>query len=146
MRRVLSLFACCFFMLCGQVYADFESEVIELVNVERAAEGIAPLSYDARLAAAARGHSEDMGLQDYFDHDSLDGRHFYDRIQDAGYAYNYCGENIAAGYSTPEAVVQGWMNSSGHRANILNGGYSRIGTAAYESPDGTVYWCQQFLR
>ena len=67
-RRILSLCAFCFFVLYGQVYADFESEVVDLVNVERAAEGLAPLSYDARLAAAARGHSEDMGLQNYFSH------------------------------------------------------------------------------
>lgn len=96
MRRVLSIIACCCFLLCGQVYADFESEVIDLVNVERAAEGIAPLSYDARLAAAARGHSEDMGLHDYFSHTSLDGRTVSDRITDAGYTWNFIGENIAA--------------------------------------------------
>jgi uncharacterized protein YkwD len=71
-------------MLCGQVYADFESEVLDLVNVERAAEGLTPLSYDARLAAAARSHSEDMGLQNYFSHTSLDGRTVSDRITDAG--------------------------------------------------------------
>ena len=92
-------------MFYGQVYADFESEVVDLVNVERAAEGLAPLSYDARLAAAARGHSEDMGLQNYFSHTSLDGRTVSDRITDAGYDWNTYGENIAAGQPTPEDVI-----------------------------------------
>jgi uncharacterized protein YkwD len=108
-QKVSVLFICCFILLCGFARADFESDVVDLVNVEREAQGLHPLTSDERLATASRDHSEDMGLQGYFSHDSLDGRHFFERILDAGYAYSYCGENIAAGYSTPEAVVQGWM-------------------------------------
>ena len=85
--------------------------MIDLVNVERAAEGLPPLSVDASLASAARAHSEDMGLQDYFSHTGLDGRSPADRIADAGYAWNYMGENIAAGQPTPEDVIDSWMAS-----------------------------------
>jgi len=87
-KLILSLFACCLFLASGPTYADFESEVIDLVNVERQAEGLSPLSYDSSLADAARGHSEDMGLQDYFSHTSLDERTVKDRIEDAGYTWN----------------------------------------------------------
>ena len=74
MRRSLCLIVFCFILASGYVFADFESDVIDLVNVERAAQGLHPLSYDHQLAAAARDHSEDMGLQGYFSHTSLDGR------------------------------------------------------------------------
>jgi hypothetical protein len=135
-------------LLCGQAYADFESEVIDLVNVERAAEGLAPLSYDASLAAAARGHSEDMGLQDYFSHTSLDGRTVSDRITDAGYTWNTYGENIGAGQPTPEDVIDSWMSSSGHRANILNPNFCDIGIGYAFVADSTYrhYWTQDFGR
>ena len=148
MRRVLSIFVCCFLLLCGQVYADFESEVIDLVNVERAAEGLPPLSYDASLAAAARDHSEDMGLQNYFSHTSLDGRTVPDRIEDAGYFWNTYGENIAAGQPTPEDVIDSWMSSSGHRANILNPNFCDIGVGYAYVASSTYrhYWTQDFGR
>ena len=148
MRRVLNLFACCFFLLSGPVYADFESEVIDLVNVERDAEGLPPLSYDASLADAARGHSEDMGRQDYFSHTSLDGRSPGDRIEDAGYTWNTYGENIAAGQPTPEDVIDSWMSSSGHRANILNPNFCDIGVGYAYVADSTYrhYWTQDFGR
>jgi uncharacterized protein YkwD len=126
-KRALCIFLFCFFLLSGHVYADFESDVIDLVNAERAAQGLHPLSYDHRLAVAAGDHSEDMGLQGYFSHTSLDGQTVADRITDAGYSYNTYGENIAAGYSTPEDVIDGWMSSPGHRANILNSNFRDIG-------------------
>jgi len=135
-------------LLGGQVYADFESDVIDLVNIEREARGLHPLAYDDSLAAAARDHSEDMAVQDYFSHTSLDGRTVGDRITDAGYSYNTYGENIGAGQPTPEVVVNSWMSSSGHRANILNANFCDIGVGyAYES--GSTYghyWTQDFGR
>ncbi len=148
MKRPLCFFVIFFFMLSGYVCADFESEVIDLVNVERAAQGLHPLSYDAHLAAAARAHSEDMGMQGYFSHTSIDGRTVPDRITAAGYSYNTYGENIAAGYQTPEAVIAGWMASSGHRANILNSNFCDIGVGYVflaDSPYGH-YWTQDFGR
>jgi hypothetical protein len=146
--KVFVFWVGCFLLLFGSAYADFESDVIDLVNLERRAEGLHPLSYDARLAAAARDHSEDMGQQDYFSHDSLDGRKFYERILDAGYSYTYCAENIAVGYPNPVAVVAGWMDSPGHRANILDPkacdigvGYALVSGSAYG-----YYWTQNFGR
>jgi uncharacterized protein YkwD len=101
--------------------------VIDLVNAERAAQGLHPLTVDDNLATAVRDHSEDMGLQGYFSHTSLDGRTVPDRITAAGYSFNTYGENIAGGQPTPEAVIDAWMGSSGHRANILSPIFCDIG-------------------
>ena len=147
-RRMIYLFVGWLFWLVGFVYADFENDVIDLVNVERQARGLHPLAYDYRLAGAARDHSEDMGVQDYFSHTSLDGRTVGDRITDAGYFYNYYGENIAAGQTTPEVVINSWMSSSGHRANILNPNFCDIGVG-YAYVAGSTYrhyWTQDFGR
>ena len=135
-------------LFVGMAHADFASEVIELVNIEREARNLHPLSYNEELTLAARLHSQDMGDQNYFDHTSLDGREFYERIADAGYDYQISGENIAAGYPTPEAVVDGWMNSDGHRANILDPDYCDIGVgyAAVNGSDFYHYWTQDFGR
>jgi hypothetical protein len=135
-------------LFVGVAQADFESEVIELVNVEREALKLHPLSYNQELTVAARRHSQDMADQNYFSHTSQDGREFYERIADAGYNYQSCGENIAAGYATPAAVVDGWMNSDGHRANILDPDYCDIGVG-YAAVDGNQYyhyWTQDFGR
>jgi len=147
-RWLFYLFVACCFLPGGYVYGDFESDVIDLVNVEREARGLHPLVYDFSLAAAARDHSEDMGVQDYFSHTSLDGRTVGDRITAAGYAYNTYGENIAAGQSTPEVVLDGWMSSSGHRANILNPNFCDIGVGYAYVADSTYrhYWTQDFGR
>ena len=148
LRRILCSFICCFFLLPGIVSADFESDVIDLVNLERATQGLHPLNYDHSLAAAARDHSEDMGLLDYFSHTSLDGRTVPDRITAAGYAYNTYGENIAAGQPTAENVVDSWMSSSGHRANILNPNFCDIGVGYAYIAGSTYghYWTQDFGR
>uniref|UniRef100_UPI001C0C1835 CAP domain-containing protein n=1 Tax=Cellulosimicrobium cellulans TaxID=1710 RepID=UPI001C0C1835 len=100
--------------------------VVELTNAERAAAGCAPLVLDARLTAAAQLHSEDMLAQGYFDHTSLDGRSPWDRAKAQGYA-NPSGENIAKGQRTAEEVVRAWMDSPGHRANILSCDSTEIG-------------------
>ena len=126
----------------------FETEILTLVNQERSAQNLHSLSWDTELHDAARGHSVDMAANNYFSHTSQDGRTFSDRIEAAGYQYNTAGENIAAGYSTPEAAMNGWMNSSGHRANILNSSYCDLGVGyAYDS--GSTYdhyWTQDFGR
>ena len=126
-------------------------KVVELTNAERAQVGCAPLNISPQLTAAAQGHSEDMALNDYFDHFSEDGRSPGDRIRAAGYPYWPGGENIAAGYQTPEAVMAGWMSSKkGHRENILNCGYEDIGVGYYYLADDTgnvnyhTYWTQDF--
>jgi len=138
----------CIFLFSAIVYADFESDVIDLVNAERLSQGLHPLSFDADLAEAARGHSEDMGIQDYFSHTSLDGRSPADRVNAAGYSWSYLGENIACGQATPQAVMNSWMASSGHRNNILNANYCDIGVGYAFIPGAgcNPYWTQNFGR
>ncbi len=131
---------------------SFAHEVLYRTNLERAAQGIPPLKGEDSLGRAAFGHAFDMALQDYFDHYSLDGRSPWDRILAEGYNYNSAGENIAAGYTTPQAVVEGWMNSAGHRANILNATFRELGVGySYEADDTFPgpygyhhYWVQNF--
>jgi uncharacterized protein YkwD len=128
--------------------SDLETEVLELVNQMRLAENLHPLAWDSQLHEAAFGHSEDMAANDYFSHTSLDGRTPFDRIRDAGYLFNAAGENIAAGYSTPQAVVNGWMNSTGHRQNILSSTYCDLGVGYAYHASGVYhhYWTQNFGR
>jgi uncharacterized protein YkwD len=124
-----------------------EQQVFQLVNQQRAAAGCAPLRSDSRLVDAARGHSQDMATHDYFSHTGLDGSTFVDRIADAGYPRRQAGgENIAAGYPTASAVMTGWMNSPGHRANILDCGFKAIGVGLAHASNGTAYWTQDFGR
>ncbi len=124
-----------------------EDQVTALVNQERGEAGCAPLRTDEKLRAAARGHSRDMATNDYFDHTSRDGRSFVDRIANAGYPRAQAGgENIAMGYRTPADVMSGWMNSEGHRANILNCGFKAIGVGLGHAANGTLYWTQDFGR
>ncbi|MFL9458672.1 MULTISPECIES: CAP domain-containing protein [Nostocales] len=129
---------------------EFINRVVELTNVERQRAGLPPLRLDGRLAAAAEKHSVDMAMRDYFDHKGEDGSSPFDRIKATGYRYSRAAENIYAGGSTPEDAVKGWMNSSGHRKNILNPEYREIGVGYYflANDSGQVnykhYWTQVF--
>lgn len=111
-----------------------------LVNRERSKRGIAKLKYSSALTKAAQGHSENMVSEEFFDHVAPDGSTHTSRINAAGYPGTYVGENIAWGsgsYATPRRIVAGWMNSSGHRANILNPQYRDHGVGiAIGNPNG----------
>ncbi|XVS61296.1 CAP domain-containing protein [Actinosynnema sp. CA-299493] len=120
-----------------------EAAVVELTNGERAANGCPALAADGRLAAAARAHSADMAAQNYFDHVSKDGRSFVDRVKAAGYPAPGA-ENIAAGQRTAEAVLKGWMDSPGHRANILNCKLKTLGVGLARGGSYGWYWTQNF--
>lgn len=122
-----------------------EAQVLSLVNRERTAAGCPAIHVDARLATAARLHSQDMADQDYFDHTSLDGRLPFDRIAAAGYP-DGSAENIAAGQADAEAVMDSWMNSAGHRANILDCGNRAIGVGVGRGGSYGIYWTQTFGR
>jgi len=129
---------------------DFIDQVVDLINDERTQANLDPLEMDSQLSEAAQLHSESMANDDFFSHQGVDGSSPFDRIEDAGYQYSRAAENIAAGHQTPEAVVQGWMNSSGHRANILNPNFTEIGVG-YEdlaNDTGSVnynsYWTTTF--
>lgn len=118
-------------------------EVTALVNAERAKEGCSAVRSNSKLATAASRHSADMVSRDYFSHTSPDGSDPGDRITAAGYRWSTYGENIAKGQSTPAAVMDSWMNSPGHRANILNCAFKEIGVGRVDSSGGPV-WTQNF--
>ena len=112
----------------------------ELVNRERAAYGLSPLTLSARLSSGARLKSQDMRDNGYFDHTSPTYGTPFEMMAQLGITYATAGENIAMGYSTAEAVVEAWMNSVGHRANILSENYTQIGVGYVDG-----YWTQWFL-
>lgn len=120
------------------------SEVIRLVNVERAKAGCQALAANTALTRAAQDHSADMANRNYFAHDTLGGGSFASRITAAGYRWSGAAENIASGQRTPASVMESWMNSSGHRANIVNCGYRDIGVGVAANATGTLYWTQDF--
>jgi uncharacterized protein YkwD len=120
-----------------------EQRVLVLTNGERAKHGCGALRGDSRLAAAARAHSADMAVHHYFDHNSQDGTTPWDRIKRAGYTQPGA-ENIAMGYPTAAAVMTGWMNSPGHRANILNCKLRALGVGVHSAGSGGPWWTQDF--
>jgi len=121
-----------------------EAAVVSLTNAERAKAGCGALRVDQRLVTAAKRHSADMAANNYFSHTSQNGDSPWDRMAAAGYP-DAGAENIAKGYPTAAAVVKGWMNSPGHRANILNCGLRAIGVGMAPGPGGP-YWTQNFGR
>lgn len=123
---------------------DLEAEVVALTDQIRADQGCdETLTVDDRLIEAARAHSADMAQRDYFDHESPEGHGPAERADEAGYDA-WGGENIAVGYRTAQEVVDAWMDSDGHRANIENCGYVAIGIGAVPNDDGTLHWTQSF--
>ena len=121
---------------------SYEREVIRLVNEIRRERGLSELSEDWELSRVARYKSEDMRDRGYFSHTSPTYGTPFEMMKSFGISYKTAGENIAKGYLSPKAVVDGWMNSSGHRANILNPSFTRIGVG-YAS--GGNYWTQMFI-
>ena len=120
----------------------YEQEVVRLVNAERAKYGLSALTEDWELSRVARYKSQDMHDNHYFAHSSPTYGTPFQMIRAFGLSYRAAGENIAMGYPTPAAVVAGWMNSEGHRANILSSSYTKIGVGYVA--DGH-YWTQQFI-
>ena len=119
-------------------------DVVTATNAERARHRLGLLTVDARLAAAAQGHSEDMVARAFFAHENPDGAQVWDRAVAAGYTYRKVAENIAAGQPTAADVVRGWMESPGHRANILDGELTQIGVGRAAGGSYGVYWTQVF--
>ncbi len=123
-----------------------EAEVLRLTNVERAKKGCPALNANAALAAAARGHSQDMAEKGYFEHTSPNGSTMQDRVEAAGYRWSRIAENIAAGGQSAADTMSQWMNSSGHRANILDCALKDLGVGLYRKPGSPYgsYWTQDF--
>ncbi|WP_229106832.1 CAP domain-containing protein [Paenibacillus sp. 1001270B_150601_E10] len=119
--------------------ADFANRVVELVNQERAKGGLAPLQMDEQLSKVAMIKAKDMYDNQYFDHQSPTLGSPFDLMRSQGVTYSYAGENIAKGQTSPEQVMRDWMNSEGHRQNIMNPNYKSIGVAFYNNE-----WVQEF--
>ena len=142
---------------CG--IPDFAAAALAAINQRRAAgatcgsRGVfaaaAPLRWSAQLAEASAAHSTDMATLNYFSHTSADGRSMTDRVNATGYAWASLGENIAAGYTGIDSVVEGWMRSDGHCANIMNPDFDEMGLACVVGATGSrygQYWTQNLAR
>lgn len=128
----------------GSEEQSFVRQVVQLVNEERAKNGLAPLTVHtgAEQAAAVRAKE----IQTSFSHTRPDGSGFSTALTQAGVSYTTSGENIAYGQQTPQAVMEAWMNSAGHRANILNASFRQIGVGHVRSASGVSYWTQLFIN
>ncbi|MFA9560107.1 CAP domain-containing protein [Evansella sp. AB-rgal1] len=122
-------------------HSQFESQVVQLVNRERAQRGLQPLQHRADLKNVAHKKAEDMIKSNYFSHTSPNYGSPFDMIRTFGISYQAAAENIAKGQTTPEQVMNSWMNSPGHRQNILNGNFDTIGVGFYQGA-----WVQLFIR
>lgn len=122
--------------------AYYAEQVVAIVNQERAAAGLSPVTLDADVSAAALVRAKECAQS--FSHTRPNGSSCFTALKEAGINYRGAGENIAYGQQTPTEVMQAWMNSSGHRANIMNSQYTKIGVA-YTVINGTPYWAQFFI-
>jgi uncharacterized YkwD family protein/spore coat assembly protein SafA len=124
---------------------SIENQVVQLTNQERAKYGLKPLVADWELARVARYKSADMRDRNYFSHTSPTYGSPFDMMKNFGISYRSAGENIAAGQRTPQEVVTAWMNSEGHRKNILSSGYTHIGVGYAQGGSKQHYWTQMFI-
>ena len=135
------------FTTAGETLASFAADVVALTNAHRTTAGCPALEVSPLLTQAAQRHSEDMARNSFMSHTGSDGSTLRSRVDDTGYLWMRLAENIAAGYPTPASVVSAWMNSEGHRNNILNCSLTEIGVAhTYRADDPLYkhYWTQKF--
>lgn len=125
---------------------SIESEVVRLVNVERAKAGLPALKENWQLSRIARYKSQDMINKNYFSHYSPTYGSPFDMIESFGIKFSAAGENIAMGQRTPQEVMNAWMNSPGHRSNILSPSYTEIGVGLAKDKSGRCYWTQMFIK
>ncbi len=123
----------------------YEAQVADLVNRERAEYGLPALKYNSSLSKVAEAKAADMRDKGYFSHTSPTYGSPFDMMKSFGISYRAAGENIAKGYKTPSAVMNGWMGSEGHKANILNSSFTEIGIGYVTDNNGTAYWVQMFI-
>lgn len=121
---------------------SYAEQVVKLVNEERAKHGLSPLTIDKSVESAALVRSKE--IEKSFSHTRPNGSSFSSALKEQGVSFMGAGENIAWGQKSPEEVMQGWMNSEGHRANILNAKFTKIGVGYYQNSNGTNYWTQLF--
>lgn len=123
-----------------QVQSTYAKQVVVLVNKQRAKAGLKPLTLTTRLSAVAKAKAIDLYSNNYFSHTSPKYGSPFKMMRAFGISYRYAGENIAKGQKTPQAVMTAWMNSPGHRANILNKHYKTIGMSYHKG-----VWVQLFI-
>ncbi len=123
-----------------------ENEVVRLVNIERSKNGLQPLKANWQVSRVARYKSQDMASKGYFSHTSPTYGSPFKMMETFGLKFSSAGENIAMGQRTPQEVMTGWMNSPGHRANILNTSFTEIGVGLAKNSSGRNYWTQMFIR
>lgn len=128
------------------IISEYEQEVARLVNVERVKRGLPPLKYNYDLGWIARLKSKDMVNKNYFSHYSPTYGSPFKMMESRGIKFVAAGENIAKGQKTPAEVMRGWMNSPGHRNNILSPIYKEIGVGVAKLPNGTYCWTQMFIK
>lgn len=126
-------------------FSKEQLEVLEIVNKERASNGLKPLTLNKELSKVATVKSQDMVDKGYFDHTSPTYGSPFDMMKAFGISYKTAGENIAKGQKTPTEVMNDWMNSSGHRANILNSKFTELGVGIAKDSNGKLYWTQMFI-
>jgi len=123
--------------------SNYADQVLQLVNQERAKAGLSSLTTNTTLSAAANKRAKETAQS--FSHTRPDGTSFSTVLQEYSISYRAAGENIAYGQRTPQEIVTGWMNSPGHRANILNTNFNKLGIGVYQS-NGVIYWSQLFTN
>lgn len=128
----------------GEEASEQVKAVLKLVNVERGKQGLKPLTLNTKLNKVAEDKAKDMRDNNYFSHDSRKYGSPFDMMRSYGINFSTAGENIAAGQRTAEQVMESWMNSSGHRANILNKNYSQLGVGFCVGGSYDTYWVQEF--
>ncbi len=121
---------------------SYAQQVVDLVNAERAKAGLSALTVQTDITAAANVRAREIKQQ--FSHTRPDGSSFSSALREQGVSFSGSGENIAYGQKTPQQVMEGWMNSSGHRANILHANYKNIGVGYYQDENGVNHWVQLF--
>ena len=126
-------------------FSSYQQQVLDLVNAERTKRGLSPLTLDSNLSNVATKKAQDMANKNYFDHTSPTYGSPFDMMNRFGISYRTAGENIAKGQKTPQEVMNSWMNSPGHRANILNPDFTKLGVGIAKDSNGTLYWSQMFI-
>ncbi|HEL4824394.1 TPA: sporulation protein [Clostridioides difficile] len=129
----------------SESFSASQKEVVDLVNIERAKAGLNPLTLDSSISNVATKKSQDMIDNNYFSHNSPTYGSPFDMLKKFGISYKTAGENIAMGQKTPKEVVNAWMNSEGHRKNIMNPNFSKIGVGVAQKSGGSIYWTQIFV-
>ncbi|HBY8829567.1 TPA: sporulation protein [Clostridioides difficile] len=129
----------------SESFSAYQKEVVDLVNIERAKAGLNPLTLDSSISNVATKKSQDMIDNNYFSHNSQTYGSPFDMLKKFGISYKTAGENIAMGQKTPKEVVNAWMNSEGHRKNIMNPNFSKIGVGVAQKSGGSIYWTQIFV-